>query len=124
MGVNDTLEQLRAAQAYAVELEADVAKWQEHALDADARVIPGLAAVIEQALRRSNFMDDTTAGTWAGMVAEVRGILASADTDAALRERDRAHRAEGWDAAVAAIQFDDGTPVELVAVVNPYREGL
>lgn len=29
--------------------------------------------------------------------------------------------AMGWDAAVAAMKYEDGTPVEIVAMVNPYR---
>lgn len=29
--------------------------------------------------------------------------------------------AVGWDAAVAAMRYEDGTPVEIVAMVNPYR---
>lgn len=29
--------------------------------------------------------------------------------------------AQGWDAAVAAMRYEDGTPVEIVAMVNPYR---
>lgn len=29
----------------------------------------------------------------------------------------------GWDAAVAAMRYEDGTPVEIVNVVNPYRAG-
>lgn len=31
-------------------------------------------------------------------------------------------RAEAWDAAVAAMRYPDGTPVELLANNNPYRE--
>lgn len=27
----------------------------------------------------------------------------------------------GWDAAVAAMKYEDGTPVEIVSMVNPYR---
>lgn len=30
--------------------------------------------------------------------------------------------AVGWDAAVAACRYEDGTPVEFAEVVNPYRE--
>lgn len=29
--------------------------------------------------------------------------------------------AVGWDAAVTAMKYEDGTPVELAANVNPYR---
>ena len=29
--------------------------------------------------------------------------------------------AAGWDAAVASMRYEDGSPVELVAVMNPYR---
>ena len=28
----------------------------------------------------------------------------------------------GWDAAVSAMQFEDGTKPDLVSVVNPYRQ--
>ncbi|MBT2587916.1 hypothetical protein [Arthrobacter sp. ISL-95] len=28
----------------------------------------------------------------------------------------------GWDAAVAAMTYTDGTPVELAVNINPYRE--
>lgn len=27
----------------------------------------------------------------------------------------------GWDAAVAAMRYEDGSPVEIVNVVNPFR---
>ena len=27
----------------------------------------------------------------------------------------------GWDAAVAAMRYEDGTPVEIASMVNPYR---
>lgn len=40
-----------------------------------------------------------------------------------LSVRDLSLLAAGWDAAVAAMQHDDGTAVEFVTVVNPYREG-
>jgi hypothetical protein len=29
--------------------------------------------------------------------------------------------AEGWDAAVASLRHEDGSPVELLENVNPYR---
>lgn len=35
--------------------------------------------------------------------------------------RDLAMLAAGWDAAVAAMRYEDGTPVEIVSMVNPYR---
>lgn len=28
----------------------------------------------------------------------------------------------GWDAAVSAMQYEDGTPVEIVHAHNPYRK--
>lgn len=28
----------------------------------------------------------------------------------------------GWDAAVAAIRYEDGTPVDIAMTVNPYRD--
>jgi hypothetical protein len=40
------------------------------------------------------------------------------ETTRALREA----AAIGWDAAVAALVYEDGTPVEVVHVKNPYRE--
>jgi len=107
MGVNDTLEQLRAAQAYAVELEAKVAELE----GADNERVARLMAYV------------TPLGYgWALALVEAETRLLEA-RDARNSDEQRC-RAEGWDAAVAAIQFDDGTPVELVAVVNPYREGL
>lgn len=30
--------------------------------------------------------------------------------------------AVGWDAAVASMKYEDGTPVELAANINPYRK--
>jgi len=36
------------------------------------------------------------------------------------RLRDAA--AIGWDAAVKAMRYEDGTPVEIVAMTNPYRD--
>ena len=35
--------------------------------------------------------------------------------------RDRACAAIGWDAAVAAMRYEDGTPVEIISMTNPYR---
>ncbi|MDL5351178.1 hypothetical protein [Microbacterium sp. zg-YB36] len=35
----------------------------------------------------------------------------------------QAAAAIGWDAAVAAMRYEDGTPVEIVSMKNPYREG-
>ena len=35
--------------------------------------------------------------------------------------RDRACAAIGWDAAVAAMRYEDGTPVEIISMINPYR---
>ena len=34
----------------------------------------------------------------------------------------RLARAEGWDAAVSSMIYDDGTSVEIAHNVNPYRE--
>jgi hypothetical protein len=43
-----------------------------------------------------------------------------------LRKRDagRAHAGAcvGWDAAVNAMRYEDGTTVEIVAMTNPYRD--
>ena len=30
-------------------------------------------------------------------------------------------KAEGWDAAVAAMRYEDGSPVEVIESVNPFR---
>jgi hypothetical protein len=30
-------------------------------------------------------------------------------------------QADAWDAAVAAMVYEDGTPVEIVSITNPYR---
>lgn len=35
----------------------------------------------------------------------------------------REREAAAWDAAVRSMRYEDGTPVELVYVRNPYREG-
>jgi hypothetical protein len=45
-----------------------------------------------------------------------RGVPTLAENDA-LREA----AAIGWDACVAALRHEDGTPVEVVTMVNPYR---
>ena len=44
-------------------------------------------------------------------------------TDDELAAHDRETAARAWDEAVRAMRYEDGTPVELVANVNPYREG-
>lgn len=44
-------------------------------------------------------------------------MTAHSDEKDALREA----AAIGWDAAVAAMKYEDGTPVEIVSMVNPYR---
>lgn len=31
--------------------------------------------------------------------------------------------AAGWDACIASMRYEDGTPVEIVHSVNPYRTG-
>lgn len=38
--------------------------------------------------------------------------------------RDLELLAIGWDAAVAAMKYEDGTPVEIETSINPYRERL
>lgn len=35
----------------------------------------------------------------------------------------REARAQGWDEAVAAMVYTDGTPVDLAENQNPYRDG-
>ena len=41
-----------------------------------------------------------------------------------ITERDLQLLAAGWDAAVGAMRYEDGTPVEIVAEVNPYAAEL
>lgn len=48
-----------------------------------------------------------------------RAALDALAEHVARREREAA--AIGWDAAVAAMQYPDGTPVEIVSSTNPYR---
>lgn len=38
-----------------------------------------------------------------------------------LTARDLSMMADGWDAAVAAMRYEDGSPVEIVSMINPYR---
>jgi hypothetical protein len=38
-----------------------------------------------------------------------------------LSARDLSMIAQGWDAAVAAMRYEDGTPVKVVSMVNPYK---
>ena len=40
-----------------------------------------------------------------------------------LAAHDAETAARAWDEAVSAMRYEDGTPVELVANVTPYREG-
>lgn len=40
-----------------------------------------------------------------------------ADIDAA----EKRGRGAAWDEAVASLRYEDGSPVEIVAVTNPYR---
>ena len=35
----------------------------------------------------------------------------------------RAGAAVGWDACMKSLQYEDGTPVEIVSFNNPYRTG-
>ena len=39
-----------------------------------------------------------------------------------MNARDLSLLAAGWDAAIAAMRYEDGTPVEIVGMVNPYRQ--
>jgi hypothetical protein len=39
-----------------------------------------------------------------------------------LAARDREVAAKAWAEAVAALRYEDGSPVEVVAMVNPYGE--
>lgn len=49
---------------------------------------------------------------------EVVAMLSGTLTQRAVKQA----AALGWDAAVAAMTYTDGTPVELAANINPYRE--
>ncbi|MGH3703015.1 MAG: hypothetical protein ACRDT9_00160 [Agromyces sp.] len=87
-----------------------------------------LAAVIEQvkaALRLAPRHWNEACGWDVAAIDVQTGIdlLASADTDAALREVRAKAAAAGWDAAVAAMRYEDGSPVEITVNTNPYREG-
>ena len=42
--------------------------------------------------------------------------------DALLDDRVRAAAAEGWDAAVRSLVYEDGTPVDVAGSTNPYRK--
>lgn len=44
--------------------------------------------------------------------------------DMSLSKRDYTMLALGWDAAVKAMRHEDGSPVEIVAVVNPFAQLL
>lgn len=44
-------------------------------------------------------------------------------TRAQLKEYIRQAKESGWDAAVAAMTYTDGTPVEVADNNNPYRKG-
>ena len=46
-----------------------------------------------------------------------------AEFDRWLAAHDAETAARAWDEAVSAMRYEDGTPVELVANVTPYREG-
>jgi len=39
-----------------------------------------------------------------------------------LTARDRSLLATGWDAAIKSLVYTDGSPVEIVTIVNPFRE--
>lgn len=86
------------------------------------------AAASEEAAKRytgdwdaynEEFVDD-----WGYAEAERRAFVAGA-LFAAEKLRNVAitqAAAVGWDAAVAAMKYEDGTPVELALNHNPYRE--
>lgn len=42
----------------------------------------------------------------------------------ALSRRDYSLLAAGWDAAIKSMRYEDGSPVEIVAMVNPYEQFL
>lgn len=57
-----------------------------------------------------------------GVAHELTGAsMDEREFDRWLAQHDREVAAEAWDAAVKAMRYEDGTPVELVSVVNPYR---
>lgn len=52
-----------------------------------------------------NYMKENNMG-------DVKGVLSA---------RDLQMLAAGWDAAIAACVYEDGTPLEIVSNTNPYR---
>lgn len=48
-------------------------------------------------------------------ISELEEMMSQATTNL------RGAAAVGWDAAVAAMRYEDGTPLEIVSMVNPYR---
>ena len=77
-----------------------------------ARVLPDLLA---EANTRA---EDAEAK--ARRFANLLGNNAKALNDVLPREVLR-QKADAWDEAVASMRYEDGTPVQLVSVVNPYR---
>lgn len=41
-----------------------------------------------------------------------------------MNRRDLQLLAEGWDQCVKSLRYEDGSPVEIVEVTNPYRKML
>lgn len=41
-----------------------------------------------------------------------------------MNRRDLQLLAEGWDKCVTSMRYEDGSPVEIVEVTNPYRKTL
>lgn len=57
-------------------------------------------------------------GDWIPMTKEE----ASERWESWTTEHDRQVAERAWDACVASMKYEDGTPVEIVASVNPYRK--
>lgn len=74
--------------------------------------------------------EPTVADEYTPTTEQVRETYAAlCKTDAAdvefdrwIAAHDRATAARAWDEAVRSMRYEDGTPVELVTNINPYRE--
>lgn len=73
--------------------------------------------------------DDTQAGAiaklyaaWSKIAAVSEGVAPVSGGGTVNARWHRQLLAQGWDAAAAAMRYEDGTPVEIVSMMNPYRE--
>ena len=68
-------------------------------------------------------MDWLDEGMASGFVLGAQWAAARAETTADLHWSNAA-AAEGWDQCVKSLRYEDGSPVEIVEVTNPYRKML